>query len=823
MQVAHQNDFITHAVIGGAETIDFGISNSAEFFNILSSTLYKDQILAVVREVLCNAWDAHIEAGCTHIPVQITLTEDKFTIRDFGTGIHRNDMGMIYGTYGNSTKKNDGKQTGGFGLGCKAPFAYTDHFEVISSHDGVRTIYNMSKSSAQAMGKPGIVPIASFPTDESGLQVSINVANSTDRNKFMALIHRIVRNGDMNMEVNGGKIEGLGFDTMKSNYYITLQSQIIDNAPKIMVRYGNVVYPVDRVDGITAEYERIGLHLIQMQGGDIYRILFQAPPHSISVTPSRESLSMQEHTMNTLKKLFHDFIDMLDNPVSGFRQRCDMYAKESVKQAVLALQIPALLSPAMKLPYTVKTNAPRKIVELDEMAQRHMQVNYPGGMAFRKKDITWRLQGMVDAKLLDRGLVQTYLRVLATTTGGYNDPNWLQRQVIAPLLVGMVKAKLDVAKLYGYDNMDHNAPDNYERRGIAPLVKAVSISPRDIFYTLPYLRNIVVISTSCRDILDRANQREAFKEMNITEMPVLQGFLFYHVGLKKNDRENALKFFKQSGMVVIDLNVKTDRETRDAKDKASNLSPRKPTLKGTVSMLSVRMSNPKNKTISTVLSRKDDAERIDNPEFVTQVSMRSEVAKDCFAGWSAEASQAIVSLFGDKGGITFNSAVHDKWIMQGVKEMKDYLNEMVSAEIAINKRIHEYLAFDPHRAITEGYHFYHSNDNALVYFAYDTPVLQKEFGLVNNLTEKDKNYVCLWKAIIADRYMSHVDSVAKVKLQVNAIPLDPANVAFLERFKNNPLLTVLNVTKFINLVNGSTTKPEDLAGAINVLCTALKK
>lgn len=823
MQVAHQNDFITHAVIGGAETIDFGISNSAEFFNILSSTLYKNQILAVTREVLCNAWDAHIEAGCTHIPVQITLTADKLTIRDFGTGIHRNDMGLIYGTYGNSTKKNDGKQTGGFGLGCKAPFAYTDHFEVISSHDGVRTIYNLSKSSAQAMGKPGIVPIASFPTDESGLQVSINVANSTDRNKFMTLIHRIVRNGDMNMEVNGGKIEGLGFDTMKSNYYITSDSNIIDNVPKIMVRYGNVVYPVDRVDGIAAEYERISLHLIQMQGNTIYRILFQAPPHSISVTPSRESLSMQEHTIKTLKKLFHDFIDMLDNPVSGFRQRCDMYAKESVKQAVLALHIPALLSPAIKLPYIVKTNAPSKIVELDEMAQRHMQVNYPEGMAFRKKDITWRLQGMVDAKLLDRGLVQTYLRVLATTTGGYDDPNWLQRQVIAPLLVDMVKAKLDVAKLYGYDNMDHNAPGNYERKGIAPLVKAVSISPRDIFYTLPYLRNIVVISTSCRDILDRANQRKAFKEMNIIGMPVIQGFLFYHVGLKKNDRENALKFFKQSGMVVIDLNVKTACEARDAKDKASNLSPRKPTLKGTVSMLSVRMSNPKDKTISTVLSRKDDAKRIDNPEFVIQVSMRNEVAKDCFAGWSDAASQAIVSLFGDKGGITFNSAVHDKWIMQGVKEMKDYLNEKVSAEIAINKRIHEYLAFDPHRAITEAHHLYHYNDNALVYFAYNTPVLQKEFGLVNNLTEKDKNYLCLWKTIIADRYMSHVDSIAKVKLQVNAIPLDPANVAFLERFKNNPLITVLNETKFIKLVNDSTTKPEHIAGAINVLRTALKK
>ena len=41
MQVSHHNDHITHAVIGGKQAIEFGISNSAEFFNILSSTLYK--------------------------------------------------------------------------------------------------------------------------------------------------------------------------------------------------------------------------------------------------------------------------------------------------------------------------------------------------------------------------------------------------------------------------------------------------------------------------------------------------------------------------------------------------------------------------------------------------------------------------------------------------------------------------------------------------------------------------------------------------------------------------------------------------------------
>src|SRR5690606_14046504 len=173
MLVAHQDDRITHAVIGGKKAINFGISDDPAFFQILSSALYKDPMLAMVRETICNAWDAHIENECTDRPIQITLDDDYLIIKDFGKGIPDNLIGPIYAIYGASTKKNDGRQTGGFGLGCKSPFAYTDHFEVTSCHGGMKTIYNISKSSAGVQGKPTIIPIASFPSNETGIQVKI--------------------------------------------------------------------------------------------------------------------------------------------------------------------------------------------------------------------------------------------------------------------------------------------------------------------------------------------------------------------------------------------------------------------------------------------------------------------------------------------------------------------------------------------------------------------------------------------------------------------------------------------------------------------------
>lgn len=129
MLVADTNEVATSATLGGKETIAFGISDDPAFFHVLSTSLYNNPTLAVVRETICNSWDAHIEAGKTDTPIRITIDTDNFiTFRDFGNGIPDELIGSIYGVYGASTKKSNSSVTGGFGLGCKSPFAYTDSF-----------------------------------------------------------------------------------------------------------------------------------------------------------------------------------------------------------------------------------------------------------------------------------------------------------------------------------------------------------------------------------------------------------------------------------------------------------------------------------------------------------------------------------------------------------------------------------------------------------------------------------------------------------------------------------------------------------------------
>lgn len=814
MQVTHQNEHVTHAVIGGKATIDFGISSSAEFFNILSSTLYKDQILAVVREVLCNSWDAHIEAGCTDKPVQITLTNDMFTIKDFGTGIHHDDMGTIYGTYGNSTKKNDGNQTGGFGLGCKAPFAYTDHFEVISCHAGVKTIYNLSKSSAQAQGKPGIIPIASFAAEESGLQVAIRIKSSNDHVRFSNLIQRIVRNGDMNMTINGVALKKLGFDTSKGNYLLSNAGNLLDASTPIMVRYGNVIYPIDPVEKLVGKYSLISKHLGKLGDYPRYQIIFQAPAHSISVTPSRESLSMQDHTVNTLNTLFDGFLKMLD---TDFSKECDRYAIETTQKAVTELRLNDLLSRKCCLPSKVELAQVGNIDDLWVMAKRYMSINYPSPIAFRKQDIKRRLELLAKNNLLDRGKVATYLRDLERVQKDYREHsylfegnNWLQRRILAPLVTELAKANLDPDKLFVCDSDDINVTSRYSRNSsVLPLVKATNAKPRHLFATLPYLRNIVVLSSAKAGMLERAYRHETFKKLGAT-----QGFLFYHVGLRVADKAAALTFFNNTGMRVVDLTVRQDWEPPVVK---ATPVPRKPKKKGYVALSNLIQDNTR---INTQNFYKEDATRIENPEFVIKLSLKQYDSNYSFEGLDSEICLITAKLFGDKGVVVATTATNDACIDKGAKTFQKYIVEKVCEYMNTNPRIQQYYSFLPSRVaqkISEP-----DNVGSLINLIYTTPCLMKEFSIINPLTPEDKEYIAIWKQLKRRRYFyTNSPEMDATTLHLENIPLDPINNVLIKKLDKNILVGLMDTQSIREIIQDENTSSPTFKKVVSFLINTL--
>ena len=137
-------------ISGGDVPQQFSIQNSAIAFETLSSRLYTDPIRAVIRELSCNAYDAHVESGKHQEPFTVQLPTSfnpSFKIRDFGMGMDDREIRTLYCTYFGSSKNDSNSTIGAFGLGSKSPFAYflrngkTGGFSVISYQKGKSRIY----------------------------------------------------------------------------------------------------------------------------------------------------------------------------------------------------------------------------------------------------------------------------------------------------------------------------------------------------------------------------------------------------------------------------------------------------------------------------------------------------------------------------------------------------------------------------------------------------------------------------------------------------------------------------------------------------------
>lgn len=164
----------------GLRSTSFKMAATAKGFRIISQTLYKDSILAIVRELSCNAWDAHQMNGNVNQPFEVHLPnqlEPWFSIRDYGTGMSDDTVFDVYTTVFGSTKDQSNEVIGAMGLGSKTPFAYNDGqaFIVTSIHNGMKAIY----SAYLKDGAPDLTCLSDpTPTNEpSGVEVSVPVTS----------------------------------------------------------------------------------------------------------------------------------------------------------------------------------------------------------------------------------------------------------------------------------------------------------------------------------------------------------------------------------------------------------------------------------------------------------------------------------------------------------------------------------------------------------------------------------------------------------------------------------------------------------------------
>lgn len=169
----------------GEET-EFRIANNAKMFRVLSDTLYQNKIGSLVREICCNAYDSHVEAGHPDMPFVVHIPdqyEPWFSVKDFGIGLDDEGVRTVFATYGVSTKGNNNSLIGTFGLGSKTPFAYTDAFTIIAVKNGIRRVYG---AFINEHGLPAVALMDESPTQAmNGVEIQVPVTNTADIGTFV--------------------------------------------------------------------------------------------------------------------------------------------------------------------------------------------------------------------------------------------------------------------------------------------------------------------------------------------------------------------------------------------------------------------------------------------------------------------------------------------------------------------------------------------------------------------------------------------------------------------------------------------------------------
>jgi hypothetical protein len=238
----------------------FSIAQTSKMFKILSDSLYSDKVMAVIRELSTNAYDAHIAAGNKN-PFKVTLptqANPSFTVRDYGTGLSQEDMEELYTTYGASNKNASNDFVGCLGLGSKSPFAYTKSFTTISYYNGQKLTYI---AAMDENGVPSLNLVSIKNTKEpNGLEINFAVKQNdfwefTQKSKRIYHYFRLkpIIEGGTCQSINDGSfshnnivIEGKGWKIGRLATDNTKYPSSHNSAGSgIVAIMGNIAYPVD--------------------------------------------------------------------------------------------------------------------------------------------------------------------------------------------------------------------------------------------------------------------------------------------------------------------------------------------------------------------------------------------------------------------------------------------------------------------------------------------------------------------------------------------------------------------------------------------------
>ena len=648
------------------------ISDSGDFFDMLASNLYKYQKLAVVREVWSNCVDAHRIVN-SQKPIEVFISDSEMVFTDFGPGIPHAEMGKRYLSYGEGTKKNDANQIGGFGLGCKAPYSYTNQFTVESCHGGVKSIYSLMKRSSNGSGKPECRLMVQLPTTESGVTVRIPI-NAQDAQTFTRLLQQVVYSGDFPTNLNNAKMKTVGMPFDTGVLQVIPYEFPIGHVKEYAIRYANVLYPLPEVTTESPEEYRYLCKKLEEFNSILYRhnafnnerllIVIQAEPDSLILQPSREAIAETDTSYVSLIKLLRSSLeDGVTEYMRGHKYGIQVRYAEAKKAFVEGNDYNLFAAP-----FDIKAMSLFKLGKLLGYSDSIPQSKY---VALLKNAVYGYAPNSPYEYQLKKWMIEDLKRYCLTPPFKYSvglakycgihktiHGNRLRIYTIA-MQLQRVYAKLLASPVY----TDNKQGTFYFVRNYGNTSKAETVLRQLSYMTNPtgyleFKERICYVSKGIRDIRDRL----------IAHGPLDTNCVVFYTKQKfEKVEEQLLPYFDK----VVDITGVLAKTRSD-----SVAAPRSPKLKGLPSFSSAWAHN-------TYTNKKrlyhDAVDRIDEPVcWITYADFVKCADNPALA-------QQITKHWGNSIGIVASAAQASTYIKKGVPNFFEYAAKIIEAEFNLVK------------------------------------------------------------------------------------------------------------------------------------------
>lgn len=316
---------------------EFRLSNEKLFISIYRDQIYKNKLRVIPQEYLCNARDAHREVNQTR-RIEVTtpsIIEPILRIRDFGPGINEERM-EIFRQYGESTKRESNDNTGGFGIGCKCAWSYTDSFSIttVIEENGIRVKkqYHLYLTGNMC---PGVDRLLSCePTDDDiGTEISIPILDKDIKHVYDS-IFLTIRYWDQNEKpLVDGKLLNDSYEINAHNYHYGKALCVVDGIiyplDEQVLKLGKTDYIEvnDKIETINYNVPANLLKILVHLKSEIY---FNTG--EVSISPNREDLDYDVKTITHIQEKLHKIKDEYINNVKSLLNDCN-----NVREAVIKI------------------------------------------------------------------------------------------------------------------------------------------------------------------------------------------------------------------------------------------------------------------------------------------------------------------------------------------------------------------------------------------------------------------------------------------------------------------------------------------------------